>query len=353
MKPFKFIITIILITLAFGCEKDDYYFSQFDSKILFISRRIENSAQWNLMSMNNDGTEQTQITDLTVRCERPVISHSGNKVLFVHYTDKYVYELYVINIDGTNLTLIDSAKRYCGSADWAFGDSKIIYSKNRHNDTDDKDLILYDFTTNVKDTLTTSGDNFSATFTPHNKIAFCHQVNLQSCDIYLMDIDGADKQLIISNACNPVYSPDGSRIAYQSSIENGSSQIFLANSDGSNQQQLTSTYSPRIWPGWPPDGNIDPRWTPDGKKIVYVSWEDEYPEIHIMNSDGSNKIKLTDTDKRDEYPIVTKNGRHILFSSKRNMDMKTEIYIMDINGKNQKPLTNYYGSDIYPLEIQE
>ncbi|GAH22042.1 unnamed protein product, partial [marine sediment metagenome] len=35
----------------------------------------------------------------------------------------------------------------------------------------------------------------------------------------------------------------------------------------------------------------------------------------------------------------TSDGKFILFSSKRNMDMETEIFVMDIYGKNQKPLT--------------
>ena len=166
-----------------------------------------------------------------------------------------------------------------------------------------------------------------------------------------MDYSGENKHLIIQNANNPIFSPSGDEIVYQSAIDNGSSQLFTANCDGSNQKQLTSTYSPKIWPGWAPDGNIEPTWTPDGKKIVYVSWEDEDPEIMIMNSDGSEKRKLTNTDKRDENPIVTNDGKFIIFTSNRNLEMNSEIYIMDIDGKHQESLTKYNNSDIYPIEI--
>jgi Tol biopolymer transport system component len=353
MRPFKLII-IILITLAFGCEKDEYDFSQFDSKVLFISRRLENSSEWNLMSMNYDGTEQTKITELTVRCERPIISHSGKKILFVHYTDNSFYELYAINIDGTNLTLIDSANRYCGNANWSFDDSKIIYSKNRSELIDENDLILYDFTTNEKCTLTTTGNNHSAKFSLNNKIVYSNQDNYQSCDIYVMNIDGTSKLLIISNACNPLYSPDGSKIAYISVGEQGSPQIFTANVDGTDSKQLTETYLPNWDSGFPTYGNYDPHWTPDGKMIVYVSEINEgTPEIYIMSSDGSNQKRLTNTERRNESPELTFDGKFILFSSNRISNMNSEIFVMNINGKNQKPLTNYYGSDIYPLEIHE
>ena len=138
MKPFRFLYLVIFATSFNSCETipfndcgdNDFVSPKADSKIIFISRRIENSADWNLFSMNFDGSEQNKITDLTVRCEKPVVSHSGQTVLFVHYSTDYFYELYSINIDGTNLKLIDRAKRYCGSPDWASDDSKIIYSKS-------------------------------------------------------------------------------------------------------------------------------------------------------------------------------------------------------------------------------
>lgn len=322
------------------------------SGILFISHRTENNADWSLLSMNRDGTDQHKITELIVRCNKPVVSHSGKIVLFVHYTDDFFYELYSVNVDGTNLTLIDKAKRFCGSADWSPDDSKIIYSKSRNENTDDKDLILANLNNGKKTILTDFGDNTQGKFSKNNQIAYCYQSNNNSCDIYLMDMDGSNKHKIIANASCPVWSPDGKRIAYQSPIDNGSSQIFVANSDGTNQKQFTSTFSSHFWPGWAPDGNYDPKWTPDGKKIVYVSWEDEDPEIYIMNSDGSTQKKLTSNDQRDEYPEITSDGKFILFSSKRNMEMDAEIFIMNLDGKNQRALTNYSRSDIFPVEIR-
>lgn len=354
MKNIKLLL-ILALTASFlfiSCEKYDFDFSQTDSQIVFISRRTEYSSEWSLMIMNNDGSEQKEITDMKTRCERPVISNSGKTLLFVHYTEDFFYELYSIEIDGSNLSLIDKANRYCGSPCWSKDDSKIIYSINRNESTDEKDLVLYDVFTKEKQTLTSVGNNTCAKFSSNNKIAYCHQENSQSSDIYSMDYNGSNNQLIIPTASNPVWSPNGDNLVYQSAIENGSSQIFIANSSGSSRKQLTSTYSSRIWSGWAPDGNVQPSWTPNGKKIVYVSWEDEDPEIKIMNSDGTKKIKLTNTDKRDENPMITNDGKFILFVSKRNLEMNSDIYIMDIDGKHQKSLTNYKNSDIYPVEIK-
>ena len=236
MRTIKILLWIVIAVLFTSCEtsltnvvdscgEGDFISSKTNSKILFISRRIENSADWNIFLMNFDGSQQVKITDLTVRCEKVVISHSGQTILFVHNSQDFFYELYSINIDGTKLTLIDRANRYLGSADWTLDDKKIIYSKNRNESTDDNDLILYDFITKEKVTLTDSGNNYSAKFSPDNKIVYSQENNMSS-GIYLMNIDGSNKQ-------------------------------------------LTKTYHANWDTGFPNFGNYNPKWSLDGKKIVY------------------------------------------------------------------------------------
>jgi TolB protein len=53
--------------------------------------------------------------------------------------------------------------------------------------------------------------------------------------------------------------------------------------NGSNQRQLTN--NGHI--------NINPAWSPDGKHIVFQSWQDKTYQIYIMDADGSNPRNLT------------------------------------------------------------
>jgi Tol biopolymer transport system component len=334
-----------------NCEELDFISQKTDSKIIFISRRIQNSAEWNLFIMNTDGSRQVKLTELTVRCEKVNVSHSGNSVLFVHYSADNYYELYSINIDGTNLNLIDKANRYCGSPDWSTDDSKILYSKSRNENTDEKDLILLDVTTKIKQTLTDVDNNILGRFTKDNKIAYWRQNNTAN-DIYLMDADGSNKQKIIPNASYPVWSPGGKRIAYISKGEINSPQIFISCLDGSNAKQLTSTFLRCPDSGFPNFGNDNPQWTPDGKKIVYESYvNDGLPEIYIMNSDGSDQQRLTDTDRRNENPIVSADRNFIYFTSNRDLSYGFDIFAMGIDGKNQNHLSSYSGDDAFPVNV--
>lgn len=360
MKTIKILSLVIIAitfnncesTLTFDCEDNAFVSSKIDSKILFISRRTENSAAWNLFSMNLDGSQQEKITDLTVRCENVSVSHSGQTVLFVHYSNDNFYELYSIDADGTNLNLIDRAKRYCGSADWSFDDSKIIYSKSRNESTDERDLILYDVNSKDKQTLTSTDNNIMGRFSIDNQIAFWRQTN-NSNEILLMDIDGSNQHKILSDASYPVWSPGGKRIAYISKGELNSPQIFVACSDGSNSKQLTQSYFKSWDSGFPNFGNYNAQWTPDGRKIVYESAvNDGLPEIYIMNADGTHQIRLTDTDRRNENPVISANGNLIIFVSNRNLDYSFDIFVMGIDGKNQIPLSMYSGSDSFPILLQ-
>lgn len=357
MKIIKLLPLIILAILFTNCETisttncdDEYSFTpKTDSIIIFISWRTANSEDFSLCSMNLDGTQQEKITDLTIRCERPVISHSGEIILFVHDSEDHFYELYSINIDGTSLTLIDRAKRYCGSPDWSIDDSKIIYSKSRNESTDDRDIILFDVSTNTKKTLTEDFNNLLARFSKDNKIAFWQQ-NDTSNDIYIMDSDGSNKQKILTNASYPVWSPGGNRIAYISPGTLQSPQIFISCADGSNSTQLTDTYFPNSDSGFRTNGNSNPLWTPDGKKIVYLSYINEgLPEVYIMNCDGTNQKRLTNTDGRNEDPEISSDGRLIYFTSSRDPANTFDIYVMEISGGNQYALSKYPGYECNPV----
>ena len=336
------------------------------SSIASIARITNNSADWSLCVMDKSGNNMRKIVDMAVACQKPVRSNSGKRLLFTAVKFNYwvnadnsvgsssEYGLYIVNTDGTRLTLIDrigvTDNGGFGNYDWSPDDRQIVFVKYSGASWKNHDLILYKISDKSQTIIPTEGKVCSPKFSPDGKkIAYCTTVKTDDIvyihsyhnhHIYKMDVNGKNKQLIIKNAASPKWSPQGDKIVYLTTGKDGSSQISVANADGSKQKQLTTTVSPRWWDtGFPRDGNSDPQWTPDGSKIVYVSSENEKAEIFIMNADGSKQTRLTKAEYWDGSPEITPDGKYILFHSRRSNMMESGICIMKLDGSSQQVLS--------------
>ena len=94
-----------------------------------------------------------------------------------------------------------------------------------------------------------------------------------------------------------------------------------------------------------------PRWSPDGRKIVFMSNRDGNFEIYVMDAHGRNQKRLTRSVYSDQFPTWAPDGTQIAYSSNGTaatyaMPTLSAIYIMDTDGSNVKRVTNYNaGSD--------
>ena len=77
--------------------------------------------------------------------------------------------------------------------------------------------------------------------------------------------------------------PDGARIAFVSN-RTGSKEIWIANSDGSNQTQLTFFNGPSVG---------SPRWSPEGKSIAFDGYAGGSSDIYVMPVEGGKPVRLT------------------------------------------------------------
>ncbi|MEJ2614188.1 MAG: hypothetical protein P8Z35_04460, partial [Ignavibacteriaceae bacterium] len=167
--------------------------------------------------------------------------------------------------------------------------------------------------------------------TPANKIVFTSDIYGHD-EIFIMNFDGSQKQQITSSYWadfNPAWSPDKKQIVFVSDrYSYFQYNIYVMNSAGKNVIQLTSS-------------NYDnsPCWSPDGKKIVFLSNRSGPSDIFIMDSDGKNQTQIT-TGGYNFDPQVTSDGNHVVYSHQNftNHDI-SEIFIMNIDGSNQQQIT--------------
>ena len=173
---------------------------------------------------------------------------------------------------------------------------------------------------------------------PSIKIAYVYRYQGNK-EIYVMEI-GADKRIRITNDPNhdymPAWSPDGSKIAFVTDRDGLTSEnndeIYVIDADGTNETRLTSSLQPTH------NRDYDPRWSPDGNRIAFVSDRDGNDEIYVMDADGANQTRLTSDGKRDWGPRWSPDGGRIAFISGR--DGTDTIYVMNADGTGQAKLVD-------------
>ena len=160
-------------------------------------------------------------------------------------------------------------------------------------------------------------------------------------EIYVMDSDGSNQMNLTNNSADdghPFFSPDGTKIAFHSNRD-GNYEIYVMDFDGSNPVNLTNNSA----------YDEDPCFSPDGTKIAFSSYRDGNVEIYIMNFDGSNQVNLTETNNsaHDMGPCFSPDGTKIAFYSQRD-SLNCDIYIINSDGSNPVRLTTHSGSDTSP-----
>jgi len=104
------------------------------------------------------------------------------------------------------------------------------------------------------------------------------------------------------------YSPDGKKIVFVSR-RSGHPELWTADSDGSNSTQLTTLEAPLVGM---------PHWSPDGQRIVFHSTLEKQFELYLVNADGSGLRRLTDHPGGDAVGSWSHDGRWIYFVSTRS-----------------------------------
>lgn len=240
------------------------------------------------------------------------------------------------------------------------------------------------------------------------QIAFSAQVGLEEdqrlAEIYVMRADGTDVRRLTTNEhldAASSWSPDGKRIAFTRVTDPGTatarSGVFVMDVDGGREEQVTDVTVPTFdaTAAWSPDGSkiaftrfsalgdpeslgdlsvvtvdgsevtklasdgFEPAWSPDGTLIAFTSTRDRNGrtcfhdcspsgDIYVMDTDGGQPTRLTETKANDSSPAWSPDGRLIAFVSDRSNpgEHENEIYVMDADGGDVRRITE---NDVWDL----
>jgi len=219
-----------------------------------------------LMRRAVDGSYVRQLTRDDANHEDPAWSPDGSRVAFVLITNG-LEQIHLMNPDGTGIEPLTPAAVKAIHPSWSADGRRVLYC------TDD-DLA------------------------PPRKNA---------SEIYSIDIATRSITTLLSGGVNtyPVWSPDGKRMAFRRMLGETDSEVFVADADGSNPQNITNNPAFDGWPAWSPDGSL----------IAFASNRgNQNYQIYTMRPDGSDVRLVAATEGRGTAPKWAPDGKTIYFT---------------------------------------
>ena len=145
----------------------------------------------------------------------------------------------------------------------------------------------------------------------------------------IMDSDGGNHRFITNGqalAISPRFSPDYKKIVYVSYLNNRV-RVFIYDVTNGSQKLVTESAN----------ATFAPRWSPDGRQILYSMAVGGNTDIYRISADGGTPVRLTSTPGIDVGGSFSPDGKKIVFESDRSGSQ--QIYTMNIDGSNQQRIS--------------
>jgi len=152
---------------------------------------------------------------------------------------------------------------------------------------------------------------------------------VSSHKLQVSDADGENPQTVAASKeplMSPSWSPDGKKMAYVS-FERKSAAVYVQTLATGERQRIAE------FPGI----NGAPSWSPDGSKLALTLSKDGSPDIYVLNLVSRSLVKLTRSYAIDTEPTWSPDGSNIVFTSDRGG--KPQLYIVSSQGGQEKRLT--------------
>ena len=146
-------------------------------------------------------------------------------------------------------------------------------------------------------------------------------------NLIVADADGSNEQILLKSndpIISPTWSPDSKKVAYVS-FETGLAKVFIQDI-ATGERELAIENSSQV---------SSPSWSPDGKFLSLTMYQDGNAEIYILNLKNKNLTRLTNHYSIDTESSWSSRGSKILFTSGRSGS--PQLYELDLKKSNARP----------------
>lgn len=155
-----------------------------------------------------------------------------------------------------------------------------------------------------------------------SQLAYVAQYAKNRYELVITDCDGANPRSALRSPepiISPVWSPDGRRLAYVS-FEHKKPIVYLQDLTTGRRRAVAAF----------PGNNSAPAFSPDGRRMAVALSRDGLTQIYLINADGSGLVRFTKSYGIDTEPVFSKDGRWIYFTSDRGGT--PQIYRQPVEG---------------------
>jgi TolB protein len=215
-------------------------------------------------------------------------SPNGQSIAF--YSNRYgdrQWDVYTINADGTGLRQVTNDRQFEWNITWFADSNEIGYVVPEVGGGSAMVVVDTDGGTYSQQTIT---DMLNPTWSPDGKFIAFFAYSRRIFGLFLVDADGSNRRLVADNFRAQIgdisWSPNQQHIAFVSK-----GRIYVVTlADG--ETHLLDTHD-----AW------EPSWSPDGRRITFMSFRDGNSELYVVDADGSNLRRLTFHPARDSSPV--------------------------------------------------
>jgi len=292
-------------------------------------------------SSNFDATERPRPTlpPTYTPLPAPTKEHIG-RIIFTCTRGDY-NQLCTVNADGTDYRQLTELEAHSYYPVYAPAGGAIAFASNQDGGV--FDLFLYEpESSRIKRLTDKIGNVISPSFSPDgSRILFANRAPEGPTSLWTIDVSGENEDLLYAAPSTIVavdWAPVGKRIAFAMAVDQPDTyEIFVMDDDGTDVRQLTRGLSGI-------GGSLD--WSQDGRQLLIYAGLPGDKNIFLINVEAQTAAQLTNGGN-NAASSFSPDGQWIAFNSLRNND-QADIFIMRPDGSDVQQVTNNPEPDWQP-----